>query len=299
MRQYTNPAAFRAAVDARLRQRARQQGVEAFVLRRCAALERLMVRLTTVAPGRWAFKGGLALETRLGQHARPSLDLDADHAYGAAAARADIQRAVAEDLGDYFTFVITGTEELGQGGTSLAVRYELECSVGGVRFEPLQVDVSNAPPDPWDGESARRPGLLADMGLGPVDVLIVPLERQIAEKLHAYTRQYNGGTTRAKDLVDFVLIRNFEAVHATSLREAIQRTFACRHTHPVPDRLPPPPAELAVAYRREALAIGITTSLAEAYQLAAQWLDPVLAGTAAGTWDPGRSQWGSDRDIRR
>ncbi|HKV44160.1 MAG TPA: nucleotidyl transferase AbiEii/AbiGii toxin family protein [bacterium] len=292
MRQYANPAAFRAAVDARLRRLARQQGVEAFVFRRRAALERLMVRLTKVAPGCWAFKGGLALETRLGEHARPSADLDADHAHGTAAARADIQRAVTEDLGDYFTFVITGAEELGEGGTSLAVRYELECSVGGVRFEPLQVDVSNAPPDPWDAEPVRRPGLLADVGLGPVDVLVVPLERQIAEKIHAYTRQYNGRTTRAKDLVDFVLIRNFEPVRAGPLQEAIERTFAHRRTHPVPDRLPAPPAELAVAYRREAQVVGITTSLEEAHRLAAQWLDPVLADTAVGTWDPSTAQWG-------
>jgi hypothetical protein len=63
MRQYANPAAFRAAVDARLRRRAREHGVEALVLRRRAALERLMARLTAVAPGRWAFKGGFALET--------------------------------------------------------------------------------------------------------------------------------------------------------------------------------------------------------------------------------------------
>lgn len=34
VRQYTDPAAFRAAVDARLRRLARQLGVEAFVLRR-------------------------------------------------------------------------------------------------------------------------------------------------------------------------------------------------------------------------------------------------------------------------
>jgi len=32
-----------------------------------------------MAPDRWAVKGGLALETRLGDRARVSLDLDADH----------------------------------------------------------------------------------------------------------------------------------------------------------------------------------------------------------------------------
>ncbi len=121
MRQYDSPAAFRAAVDERLRNLARRLGVDAFILRRRVALERLVARLMKVAPGRWALKGGLALETRLGERARPSMDLDADHAQGAAAAREDLQHAIAEDLGDHFSFAIIGSEELREGGLSLAL----------------------------------------------------------------------------------------------------------------------------------------------------------------------------------
>src|SRR5437870_1810938 len=132
-----------------------------------------------MAPGRWALKGGLALETRLGERACPSIDLDAGHAQDAADAWEDLTRDFAEDLGDHFTFAIIGSEELREGGLSLAVRYRIVSSVATPTFEPLQVDVTVVPPDPWDAEPARRPGLLADMGLGPVDVLVVPLERQI------------------------------------------------------------------------------------------------------------------------
>lgn len=291
MRPYSSPAGFRAAVDQRLRRRAREQGIDAYILRRRAALERLMARLTAVAPRRWAFKGGLALEIRLGDRARPSIDLDADHAEGARAARVDLERAVAHNLPDYFAFAITGSENLSDGKVNLAVRYEIACSVGGVPFEPLQVDVTNAQPDPWDAEPTRKPGLLPDIGLGPIDILVVPLERQIAEKLHAYTREYNGRTTRAKDLVDFVLIQTLESVDAARLRNAIQRTFSRRDTHPVPERVPVPPSGLAVAYSREAKAVGITQSLDEAHASVAQWLDPVLAGTAHGRWDRDRRQW--------
>lgn len=291
MHQYSSPAAFRAAVDSRLRNRARRLGVAAYIVRRHAAIERLVARLMKAAPGQWALKGGLGLETRLGDHARPSVDLDADHAKGAAAAREDLQRAVAEDLSDHFAFAIAGSEELKEGDVSLAMRYRIECSVGGRPFEPLQVDVSVAAPEPWDAEPAQRPGLLADVGLGPVEVLVVPLERQLAEKLHAYTRQYDGATTRAKDLVDFVLVRQHARVEAKRLKDAIQRTFARRGTHPIPEHLPQPPPELAVAYRREAEVVGVVTSLEEAHKLAVQWLNPVLACTARGSWDPGKAQW--------
>jgi hypothetical protein len=65
-----------------------------------------------VAPNRRALKGGMAIETRLGERARASLDLDADHVKGAEAARADLQRAAIEDVADHFTFATraaTGT----------------------------------------------------------------------------------------------------------------------------------------------------------------------------------------------
>ena len=92
MRQYPNPAAFRAAIDTRLRSHARTAGIPVQVVRRQAALERLMARLARVAPGRWALKGGLAMDTRLPEHARASMDMDIDHMLGAAAAREDLEK---------------------------------------------------------------------------------------------------------------------------------------------------------------------------------------------------------------
>lgn len=106
MRDYATPTAFRAAVEARLREQAGRLSAPAYMVRRQAALDRLLVRLTKVAPDRWALKGGLALQTRLGARARVSIDLDADHLHGAAAARADLQRAAIEDVGDHFGFAV-------------------------------------------------------------------------------------------------------------------------------------------------------------------------------------------------
>ncbi len=223
-------------------------------------------------------KGGLALETRLGDRARVSVDLDADHVLGADSARADLQRATVEDVGDHFGFALAGTESLREAGVDLAVRYKLESSIAGRSFEPVQVDVTVVAPDPWDAQPARRPGLLPELGLGPIDILLIPLERQVAEKLHAFSRTYTiGGTTRARDLVDLVLIHKHERVDVPELRGAIQRIFDRRATHAIPERLPLPPRELAVAYRREAEHVGITTELQEAHRFLAAWLDPVLA----------------------
>jgi hypothetical protein len=228
VRDYATPAAFRAAVEARLRERAQRLSAPVYIVRRQAALERLLVRLTTVARDRWALKGGLALETRLGERA-----------------------------------------------VGLAVRYKLESSLAGRPFEPLQVDVTIAPPDPWDAQPLRRPGLLTEVGLGPVNVLLIPIERQVAEKLRHAICQSGGLLTR--DLVDLLLIRQHEPVDPGRLREAVRRTFDQRAPHAVPERRAPPAAALAVAYRREARSVSTVTELEEAHQLLAQWLDPVLA----------------------
>jgi hypothetical protein len=222
-------------------------------------------------------KGGFALETRLGERARASLDLDAEHRQGTEAARADLQRAAIEDLGDHFAFAVVGSEELTESGFRLAVRYELESALARRTFEPLQVDVTFEVPEPWDAQPAVRPGILAELGFEAIEVLLVPVERQIAERLHAYTRTYRGGgTTRARDLVDLLLVRQHERVDANALQDAVQRVFARRQTHPVPTRLPAPASALAVSYRREAERVGVNPILAEAHQLAADWLDPLL-----------------------
>lgn len=291
VRQYPSPAAFRAAIDSRLRNYARSGGVPVQVVRRQAALERLMARLGKVAPGRWALKGGLALDTRLPEHARASMDMDIDHIQGAAAAREDLLRAAAEDLDDHFAFAIVGTDEVQEGGRHLGLRYRFDASVAGVAFEQLQVDVTTQAPEVWEVEPARRPGLLSDVGLGPIEVLLVPLERQVAEKLHAYTRRYNGESTRVRDLVDLIIICLYKPVGARRLRDEITRTFAGRGTHPVPQELPAPPKDWAKAYSEEAQAVGIPSALADAHMIAGRWLNPVLQGTALGVWQPERQAW--------
>jgi len=189
----------------------------------------------------------MALDTRL-QRARASLDLDADHALGAEAAREDILQAIELDLGDHFTFSFVGSSPLQEAGAQLAIRYRLDAFVAAHLFERLQVDVTLHAPETWETEFRTRVGLIPE--LGPLKVPLIPLERQVAEKLHAYTRTYAGGpTTRAKDLVDLVLIRSFETVDAQRLRAEIRQTFAVRSTHAVPLLLPPPPPALRVFSR--------------------------------------------------
>lgn len=68
-------------------------------------------------------------------------------------------------------------------------------------------DSTTRPPD-WQPDVVRGPDLLGFADIPPVAAPTLPLELQIAEKVHAYTRTYgtDASSSRVKDLIDMVLI---------------------------------------------------------------------------------------------
>jgi len=153
-----------------------------------------------------------------------------------------------------------------------------------------------APREDTDRDTVHltAPNLLAFAGIEPVTIAAIPLERHLAEKLHAYTRTFDDRreNTRVKDLVDVALIAELEQLDATALREAIDHLFLSCAAQTVPDRLPTPPATWAVPYRDLAQATGIPTDLAAGHAAAAALLDPILtAHITEGIWDPNERRW--------
>ena len=124
------------------------------------------------------------------------------------------------------------------------------------------------------------PDLLSFAGIEPVTVRAIPLELQVAEKLHAYTRVYehDRSSTRVKDLVDLALIAELFTLDTAALRAAIVATFTSRCTHHPPPSLPPPPQEWSIPYRHLAQDVGVAENLDTGYAIAAVLLDPLLDG---------------------
>ncbi len=123
----------------------------------------------------------------------------------------------------------------------------------------------------------------------------------MAEKLHAYTRTYEGDrpSSRTKDLVDLVLIAELAAVDAATLRDAIETTFAVRGTHPVPNALPAPPQDWSIPFGHLAHAVGIPAGLSAAHAAASDLLDPILTDEIHnGTWDTDNRAWRHERRSR-
>lgn len=92
--------------------------------------------------------------------------------------------------------------------------------MAGRLFETFLLDVA-LPSDPvGEHDTLTTPDLLSFAGIAPVKVPGVPLERHIAEKLHAYTRRYadDQPTSRAKDIIDIVLMSELVSADSTRLR---------------------------------------------------------------------------------
>ena len=87
------------------------------------------------------------------------------------------------------------------------MRYHVTAGLAGRLFEDVTVDVGFAD-SVTDLEMVRGPDLLSFADIPPAEVPALPLERHVAEKVHAYTRSYAGGrpSTRVKDLIDLVMM---------------------------------------------------------------------------------------------
>jgi predicted nucleotidyltransferase component of viral defense system len=262
--------------------------------RKRIAFDRLPARLAATAPERWLLKGGVALELRLQDRARATKDVDLEWHIDEETLLDALIDATDHDAGDFFTFEVerAGPPPEQLGG---AHRFKVSASLAGRPFEQrFALDV--APRNEVDEEAVQltMPDLLGFAGIEPVTVAAIPLERHIAEKLHAYTQIYPGGrsSTRVKDLVDLALLADLATVDASALHAAIDATFDQRALHPLPEQLPLPPDVWRVPFGELARAVGIPTDLAAGHADAAALLDPILTGeVVSGTWSPGDRRW--------
>ncbi len=290
---YRTAAAFRTALEERLRQRAEQGGASLARLRKQAVFDRLLARLVAAAPGRWILKGALALDLRLPYRSRATKDMDLGRVDDEEHATADLLTAVALDLGDFFVFRSERARDLDDVPEGAAVRYRVRAELAGRRFEDVVVDVGFSTGSLPPADKLGGFDLMDFAGLPPVEIPVISLPLHIAEKIHAYTRVYGAGrfSSRVKDLVDIVVVASSIPVLAADLREALEATFRERSSHSLPNRLPPPPKLWRRPYAALARVLGLPTELENGHSIAAQFVDPVLQGRRSGRWDPRQGVW--------
>lgn len=287
------PAGFRTQLLQRLRNEALRTGVPAQRLQQRIAFERLLARLPR--DGEWVLKGGFALQFRYGLQARPTRDVDLRTALDPAAALDRLRRVVsAATATDHFTFEFGEVAQEMQGAPGGSLRVRVVARVAGLEFVTFHLDLSSGDALVDPPELLRGSDLLQFAGIAPVEFPVYPVPQHLAEKLHAYTLPRGQENTRVRDLVDLVIIAATEQVEADPLSRSVEATFAIRGTHPLPERLPEPPASWAQPFASiaaEAVTLP-TTDLREGHALVAQFWDPFLARRAVHRlWLPGQRRW--------
>jgi hypothetical protein len=289
---YESGAAFRRALEDRLRNQSLQSGAPLIRLRKMAAFDRLLGRLLRDQPEGWMLKGGLALQLRLGERSRTTQDIDLLLVDRPPSIHQTLIQASLLDLGDWFQFEVA-KQITSLANTAGGVRFLVQALIDGRPFERFHVDVGLDDPVIDPAEWIATPALLEFADIPPTLVACYPLTQQIAEKVHAYTRpRLRGESTRVKDLVDILLIAELSRLPGERLRRALQATFDARGVHPLPDRLPDPPANWVPSFRRMAkdLRLGYP-ELAEASRAAQRFLNPILQSQILTIWDPVAWEW--------
>jgi hypothetical protein len=291
---YTSAAAFRQALDQRLKNASTSSGLGVGRLRKRVAFELFLRRLLSVAPDRWVLKGALALDFRLAVTTRATKDIDLGREDDEQAAIHDITAAQQLPLDDFFTFAATKTDELDGTDEFSAIRFHVTAQLAGRTLEQFLIDIAFTGPNSWKPDMIHTSDLLSFAGIEPLTLPAIPLSQHLAEKVHAYTRDYGRSrqpSTRPKDLVDILLIEGTATIEADALRHALETTFSERALQPLPASLQAPPTMWAAPYRRLAETVDIEPNLSTAYARAAAFLDPVLSGKPGGQWNTRLQEW--------
>jgi hypothetical protein len=294
-RKYDSPAAFKAALEQRLRNLSASGGQ--FARRRqLLVFDRFLARVDRVLGNAAILKGGLALELRL-ERARTTRDVDLRLVGSPQGALEKLQEAGRQDLGDFMRFEIQADPQ--QPAIQLAgeqysgLRYRAECKLAGQLYgQRFGVDVAFVDPVLGQPDVIVADDLLAFAGIEPPKLRLYPVETHLAEKLHAYTIPRQRLNSRIKDLPDLALLGTIRPLEASRLRRAFAQTFDFRKTHALPESLPSSPPSWAAAFARLAEEDELPWRSLEEVTIAAKtFLDPVLGDTRVVRWDPDAWAW--------
>jgi hypothetical protein len=191
--------------------------------------DRFLARLISAAPGGWVLKGGLALDFRFDMRSRTTKDIDLARSDDEEAALEDLLAAQQLELDDHFTFRIERAGRL-MDEELATTRFRIHGELASRSFDTVLLDIGFSDPVLWEPDLLRGSELLDFAGIAPIEVPTLPIEQHLAEKVHAYTREYHGGrpSSRVKDFVDILLIRTFSSLRADRLMLALEQTFAAR-----------------------------------------------------------------------
>jgi nucleotidyltransferase AbiEii toxin of type IV toxin-antitoxin system len=273
---YATGAAFRVALEERLKQKSQTDQVDINRLRRKVSFDRLLARLFSGDSAPWALKGGYALELRF-KSARSTVDIDLalQRAVSAAVGSSDanqivretLQAAASKDLGDWFEYIIGPAILDITAAPYGGARYPVEVQMGGRIFAKFHLDVGIGDVVMRPLETAATNDWLAFAGIAPSPVRMIAREQHFAEKVHAYTLPRSSPNSRVKDLVDLALLIGEGKLDREKCADALRLTFERRDTHHMPTTLGAPPHDWQIPFEALAKECGLRSDLSATFKI--------------------------------
>jgi hypothetical protein len=297
MIRYASAAAFKQAVEARLRS-ASSNGGDLGRRRQLLVFDRFLARITRELGDSAMLKGGLVVELRV-ERARTTKDIDLRLVGSPAGVFERLRRAAVMDLGDFMVFTVAldahHPDITNEGMIYEGQRYRATCALAGKLYgQPFGLDIAFADPILGEPDILVADDVLGFAGIEPPSLRVYPIETHIAEKLHAYTLPRKRPNSRVKDLPDIALLAGVRELDAKRLWTGFEQTFRSRGTHPLVSSLPAPPDAWIAPYARMAQADELRwADLAELATAVEAFLNPVLGSTASRTWSPTAWRWES------
>jgi predicted nucleotidyltransferase component of viral defense system len=271
---YTTAAAMRMALEQRLKKIAKQTNVALARLRRQVSFDRFLARVFSTEVKGLIAKGGYTLELRLNK-ARTTKDIDFSFTGNLGGVWKgepnDLQLFLHKrsqiDLHDFFDYTVgpatLDLENAPYGG----YRFPVEAQMAGRRFEAFSIDIAAG--DAWFAPHEKLPvhDWLEFAGIPAIDVPVISIEQQFAEKLHAYTQLRDYPNSRVKDLVDMLLIVGGKNMSADKLRTVTLATFSKRDNSTYPPAFQNPPDDWKHRYARLARECDIEENINKAVEI--------------------------------
>ena len=273
---------FRKSLEARLQVISKKTNVDLQRLRRKVAFDRLLARIFSQEKGNFFLKGGYAMELRISQ-ARATKDIDLtcirrvknENELLSELILQELQILGSADLKDHFVYQIGKAQIDLENAPYGGARFPVTAMIDGKLFVRFQLDVG-ADIVINQVENIQGTNWLEFCGIPSPIIPMISIEQQFAEKLHTYTLPRGDRiNSRAKDLIDMVLLLNMKNLKFEECRHALQRVFKARDTHSFPEKLGEPPIEWQTQFMAMAVECGLSPDIEEAFKAVSHFYEKV------------------------
>jgi len=229
---YQTPKAFESAVKAKIKRQFGSDSTRYNAKWREFVFERLLSRIFSEDPSRFALKGGTRLLAQI-IDARATKDIDLNS--GSTDRKeivSELARLARKDLNDFFSFTHLSDEPMLGIDTQperSGVRVFFQAMLGTKVVMRIKLEMVSRRAFADQVIKQAPVNKLAIEGLRSFDYVLIPITQQIAEKVCATIETHNGTpSSRDKDLIDLVAIAQSLSFNKGKLRSALEAEAAFR-----------------------------------------------------------------------